>query len=427
MMSGNSDRPEEGLETLKRLISWFHDSSLDLTQEYRRLEERVANLNRELERKNQELEESLREREEAKAYLLSVLESLKAGVLVLDKDLCPTLANRRLAELSGHVDQERVVQLVGKELILCLKRDENEFLPFECERVVCGPGGVMTPVNLTISQVVVAGKQRSGYVLVFNDISRLKRLEVEAARSCRLAALGVMAAEVAHQIRSPLGGIELYASLLKEREEGETKRLADEILSAVQRLYTAISHLLSFVAEPSIDADVLPVSLLLREVKDLSLPLLREGKWALEIRLEPGLPSIWGDRGLLAQALFNLVANATEAMPNGGWVKIKAQLSPFYSMNGHIYRAVEIQVTDEGVGIPPENRERIFDPFFTTKSNGTGLGLALTHKIVSSHSGSIEVSSQLGRGSRFTLSLAVAEGHHQSLGERDYAEADCHC
>jgi signal transduction histidine kinase len=111
----------------------------------------------------------------------------------------------------------------------------------------------------------------------------------------------------------------------------------------------------------------------------------------------------------LTQALLNLIVNAKEAMPGGGAVGVDVQLSPFSTINGRIHRAIEIKVTDQGVGISPENRERIFDPFFTTKPAGTGLGLAFAHKIISAHRGSIEITSDLGRGSQFAVFLPAAE------------------
>jgi len=407
---------EEEVAALKGLIAWFHHSSLRLTEEYRRLEERIADLNGELERKNQELENSLREREEARSYLFSVLESLKAGVLVLDRELRPTFTNRRLRELVGEVNETRAAQLMGEKLAASLKQGETDFLPLECERVVHGRGTAPTPVHLTVSEVMIAGGGSGGYVLVFQDISRLKRLEAEAARSRRLAALGEMAAGIAHEVRSPLGGIELCASLLKEQGKGQAKRLATEILTAVQRLHTTLSHLLSFAAEPRIMAESLPVPFLLRAVEDMAASLFRKGQWKLETEVEPNLPPLWADRELLLQALFNLVVNATEAMPRGGTVRIQAQRSALSSANGRIHREVELKVIDEGVGISPEDRERIFDPFFTTKPKGTGLGLALTHKIVCAHHGSIEVFSVPGQGSCFTLFLPVADRVVSSLG-----------
>lgn len=406
--------PVREVESLSRLIEWFQNSSLRLMQEYRRLETHVSDLNSELAEKNRELKDRLREREEARGYLLSVLESLKAGVLVLDAELRPTLTNRRLRELVGEVHAERVVHLLGEQLVACLKRGEREFLPLESERILRNPDGIMTPVHLTVSEVQIAEADNVSYAVVFQDMSRVKRLEAEAARTRRLASLGEMAASVAHEVRSPLGGIELYASLLKERTDGDTHRLASQILGAVHRLHTTISHLLSFAAEPRIDGEELSVSVLLHDVVDLVVPLVCDGKWKLETALEAGLPLLWGDRGLLTQVFLNLITNACDAMPEGGTVRITARRSPFSAMNGRIHKELEIRVTDEGVGIPPENREKIFDPFFSTKAKGTGLGLALTHKIICAHDGSIEVAPAPERGTCFSVFLPVADSIAQA-------------
>jgi signal transduction histidine kinase len=401
-------QPQENVQALTGLIGWFNQSSVELIEEYRRLDERAAYLKGQLEAKHRELEASLREREEARAYLLSVLESLKAGVLVLDRHLQPTFVNRRVTELLGHVDRERALQLLGEKLAATLRRGDKSFLPLECEKVAQGPSGGMTPVHFVLSEVAT-GLRPSEYVLVFQDITTLKRLEAEAARTRRLASLGIMASEIAHQVRSPLGGIELYASLLKEKSTGDPQRLAGEILSAVQRLYTTLSHLLSFAAEPTMSGDVLPVESLLKDLQEDCRPHFNDSSWSVGFDCEIALAPLWGDRGLLAQALLNLIVNAKEAMPEGGAVDVRAQLSPFSAMNGQIHKAIEITVSDQGAGISPENRERIFDPFFTTKAQGTGLGLAFTHKIISAHRGSIKITSSPGQGTQFSVFLPAAE------------------
>jgi signal transduction histidine kinase len=401
-------QPQEKVQALTGLIGWFNQSSVELIEEYRRLEERAASLKGQLEAKHRELEESLREREEARAYLLSVLESLKAGVLVLDRHLRPTFVNRRVTELLGGVDGERARQLLGEKLADNLQRGDKSFLPLECEKVAQGPNGVMTPVHFVLSEVAT-GQRSSEYVLVFQDITKLKRLEAETARTRRLASLGIMASEIAHQVRSPLGGIELYASLLKEKSTGDPQRLAGEILSAVQRLYTTLSHLLSFAAEPTMSGDLLPVESLLKDLQQDCRPHFNDPRWSVAFDYESGLAPLWGDRGLLAQALLNLIVNAKEAMPDGGAVDVRARLSPFSAINGHSHKAIEISVSDRGAGISPENRERIFDPFFTTKAQGTGLGLAFTHKIISAHRGSIEIASNPGGGTLFSVFLPAAE------------------
>jgi signal transduction histidine kinase len=402
------NQSQENVLALTGLIGWFNQSSVELIEEYRRLDERAAYLKGELETKHRELEASLREREEARAYLLSVLESLKAGVLVLDRQLQPTFVNRRVTELLGDVNGERALQLLGDKLAASLRHGDKSFLPLECEKVVQGPGGVMTPVHFVLS-AVATGQRQNEYVLVFQDITTLKRLEAEAARTRRLASLGIMASEIAHQVRSPLGGIELYASLLKEKSIGDPQRLAGEILSAVQRLYTTLSHLLSFASEPTMSGEVLPVESLMKDLQAHCHTVFNDPRWLVSFDCETGRAPLWGDRGLLAQALLNLIVNAKEAMPGGGAVVVRAQLSPFSAMNGQIHKAIEISVSDEGAGISSENRERIFDPFFTTKAQGTGLGLAFTHKIISAHRGSIEIASGCKRGTRFSVFLPAAE------------------
>jgi signal transduction histidine kinase len=401
-------RREENIQSLKGLIGWFNQSSFELIEEYRRLEARAEYLTEQLRTKHQELENSLREREEARAYLVSVLESLKAGVLVLDHALTPTFINRRLTELTGEIDRERALQLLGDVLVSSLRRGERDFLPLETEKVIQGPTGAMTPVHMILSEVATGG-ERSDFVLVFQDITTLKRLEAEGARTRRLASLGVMASEIAHQVRSPLGGIELYASLLKENRASDPQRLGGEILGAVRRLYTTLSHLLSFAADPAISADVLPIAFLVQDLHEQCAPLFDGPSWRFECDAQGGLPPVWADRGLLVQALLNLIVNAKEAMPQGGVVRLEARRAPFSARNGRIHRAVEIKVVDNGPGVTPENRERIFDPFFTTKRSGTGLGLAFAHKVISAHGGSVEVGSRPGGGSEFTVSLAAAE------------------
>ena len=402
------DQSQDQVESLQGIIGWFNQNSVELIEEYRRLEMRVSSLKRQLAAKDQELENTQREREASRGYLLSVLESLKGGVLVLDRELHPTFFNRRVAELTGALDEARVAQLLGDRLAANLRSGDKTFLPLECEKVVQSPSGAMTPVHFTLSEISF-GAENSHYVIVFQDITTLKRLEAEAARTRRLASLGVMASEVAHQVKNPLGGIELYASLLKEKTTGEPRRLADEILDGVQRMSTTLSDLLAFAAEPTITAEVLPVPLLMKDLLEECMTLFDDPLWSVVFDIEPELPPVWGDRGLLRQALVNLIVNGKESMTNGGRVLVRVRFSPFSNLNGQIHRAVEINIADDGSGIPVENRERIFDPFFTTKRRGTGLGLALTHKIVKAHSGSITVVSELDRGSQFSICLAAAE------------------
>ena len=237
----------------------------------------------------------------------------------------------------------------------------------------------------------------------------LELRRVEAVRVRRLAALGERTAGITHEVRNPLGGIELYASLIAEQHEGEAKRLAGEILRAVNRLQTTISHLLSFTAELRVSADFVSVPVLFQEVTAAVVSFLHRETWSLKSSVEGALPLLYGDGPLLTRALANLVINAVEAMPQGGVIRLHAQRTDIATAAGHSRPYVLIRVEDEGVGIPPENREKIFDPFFTTKPTGTGLGLALTQEIIRAHNGLIEVSSAPVRGSCITVLLPAAD------------------
>jgi signal transduction histidine kinase len=234
--------------------------------------------------------------------------------------------------------------------------------------------------------------------------------EVETVRLRQLASLGEIVSGIMHEIRNPLGGIELYASLIHDRYDGEVSRMAGEILHAVQRVQTTIARLLSFAAESRLVSEPLPVGRLLHEVTQVTLPLLHNDKWRLVLTIEPGLPPLHGDRILLTQALTNLVTNALEAMPEGGQVTIRAQKTRQFDTVVTGTDVVELRVEDEGPGITTADREHIFTPFFTTKRTGTGLGLALAYKIITAHGGAIHVSTVPIRGSCFSVLLPVAEG-----------------
>lgn len=412
-MSTYASRLGDSKEILKRLTAWWYQSHLRPLGEPSHHEEYRTVLYSELEESRRELEKSYADHDKTHNVLRTVLESLDAGALVLGRDLSITLANHQFHDLLGDLDEAQVLQVLGERLVRSLKQGERYLLPHECKRVVRKADGMATPVRITVRECLDSANHNIGYLLVFQDGRRLTRIEAEAGRSRRLAALGEMAVGITHEVRNPLGGIELYASLIADQHEGEAKRLANEILQAVHRLQTTISHLLSFAAEPRITAEVVSVPLLLHEVRAAVFSLLHQGKWSLTTEVEHDLPLLWGDRALLVQALINLVVNAAEAMPQGGIVRLWARRTELSSIAHTSAQEVLICVDDDGPGIPLEDRERIFDPFFTTKPAGTGLGLALTHRIIQAHCGSIEVSSPGVRGSRLTVFLPIA-GEHAS-------------
>ena len=170
----------------------------------------------------------------------------------------------------------------------------------------------------------------------------------------------------------------------------------------------------SFIA-----AEWVPITALLQEATDTTFPVWHSGQWVLATEMQEDIPSLWGDRTLLTQALTNLLTNATEAMPHGGTVTVRAYQTRPSSTTRHGQRTIAIQIEDEGIGIAPRDREKIFTPFFTTKRSGTGVGLALTQKIIHAHHGTIEISDAPVRGSCFTVFLPAGDARRSPAAFTD--------
>ena len=219
-------------------------------------------------------------------------------------------------------------------------------------------------------------------------------------RKNRLAALGEMAAGMAHEIRNPLGGIQLYASLLMKdvADRPESAKLVEKISGGVRRLEKLVSQVLQFTREMT--ANIIRKDL--AEVIEEAIGYASDGIAAKSIRVDvqgfkPLTVSI--DPLLLGQALLNLVRNAIEAMDEGGTLRI--EYGPGDQMRE--CRQFYLIIEDDGPGISPDIIDRIFNPFFTTRETGTGLGLAIVHRVVEAHDGSITATNREPHGAKFEI------------------------
>lgn len=378
---------------LKEAFASFDEAAVTLERAYQLLAERVQELNLELEVSNQALRQSLETNEEIKSHLHAILESLTTGVLVTDLEARITTVNRA-AEVMLKMDRD---ELVGQSL-LDLLADWNYGSSLSGE-IVRGD----TRLAVTLTDFRGEAGQSIGRVAQFQDITELKRLEAQVQRQQRLTAMGEMAARLAHEIRSPLGSIELFASLLRQELAGDPKRhqLADHICTAVKATDHLIGNTLSFVSPRRPRWAPVNFNEVLEEALLLASPLIETHGVEVRRRLDHEA-MIWGDEGMIRQVVLNIVLNAVQAMPHGGDLSISIV---------EVGRdRVGLRFADTGGGIDPAYRSRLFDPFFTTRPEGTGLGLAIAYNIMRAHGGSIEVESESGKGSIFTLVFFKEKG-----------------
>jgi signal transduction histidine kinase len=243
------------------------------------------------------------------------------------------------------------------------------------------------------------------------EIEERKRLEQAKLQGERLAVVGSMAAQVAHEIRNPLGSISLNLDLI-ERElnvfadsngssANECRVLLHEMRSQVARIRQVLQEYLRFARMPKSQRAVVSLKGFLEEKLNFVQPLLDQKHVDLRRTLDPNLPPVCVDADQLWEAVLNLIRNALDAMPDGGSLTVSAQK--------HGEEAL-ISISDNGRGMSEEEARRLFVPFFTTKSDGTGLGLAYTQRVINEHGGRIDCATARGKGSTFSIQLPLAVG-----------------
>ncbi|HEX3482711.1 MAG TPA: ATP-binding protein [Kofleriaceae bacterium] len=253
-------------------------------------------------------------------------------------------------------------------------------------------------VGVTVSLLRDVKNQVIGRVVNFQDLTELRRLEVQSRRSERLAMIGQLAAGIAHEIRNPLASISGSVELLRQgpSPSDEDRTLMAIVHREIQRLNVLIGDLLDY-ANPR---PAQPVDFDLGVMVEETLQVARREQAfaAIELAFSVDRPlPLHADPAKLRQVLWNLLRNAADAAALGGHhVRVDARREP---------DATTLVVTDDGPGIPADQLTRIFDPFFTTKAKGTGLGLATCHTIIAEHGGHIDAASEPGKGTRMTVSL----------------------
>ena len=244
-----------------------------------------------------------------------------------------------------------------------------------------------------------------------HDVTELKQLEARIRQADRLAALGTLAAGMAHEIRNPLSAIKTFVQLLPRKLEkpGFLEKFNRTVPRELDRINRLVEDLLELSRDVRFRMSEVDVGNLLEETFELFEEEMKASGIDAQLLATQGLPMILADADQLKKAFYNLFKNAFQAMPSGGSLLVAASLvSRGLAGAPGEECMVAISFQDSGVGIPEENLHQIFNPFFTTKDNGTGLGLSITHKVIAEHDGSIDVQSSPGAGARFTLSFKPA-------------------
>ncbi|MBI3991977.1 MAG: PAS domain S-box protein [Candidatus Lambdaproteobacteria bacterium] len=378
----------------------------------------IENLNDRLETKNQELERNLAEMEKVKTYLANIFESLAVGVLVTDVEGHITSVNRRGVQILGLGAEQLIGQPVHELLGIAPVHGTTSG---QSRADLEDPVSFVRVDRETLKLKISVSPMPGGFILNVQDVTQLIRLEETAERRNRFTAMGEMAANIAHEIRNPLGSIELFASLVRKSLPPNTEpaQLINHISSAVASMNHIISNLLAYTKPRPVNRDRMHLGHLLRDSAEFLGFLAEKHNVTVHLELKARRTQILGDEEMLKQVVHNLFLNAVQAMPDGGTLTIAtrnlkltdarqiARFQPVHGPTPAAQEVIEVSVRDTGAGMPEEIQKQVFDPFFTTKARGTGLGLAIVHNIIEAHRATIDLESAPNVGTNMILTFPV--------------------
>jgi PAS domain S-box-containing protein len=401
-------KPDTDLMALVEAFQSFNRSTSTLNQAYHRLEAAAQELARELEEKNLQLQRKNQELDRAHRYLEDILASVGSAVIATDLEGRVTIFNRTAEELTGYSLDEIAGQnyhdlfagQLGQESPL-MRTLINGQPVAGFERELPMKSGDSITVKSSSSWVTSTAGERIGVVETIEDVSRVRELEEEVQRRHTLAALGEMAAQVAHELRNPLAGIKGFAGLLAEDlpVDSSGRRMVGRIIEGVDSLDRIASNLLVLTQGAQGEMERQP----LEPVFDQAIALIESasgGRFSVRRDFPTEPIPVRIDAEKIKGLLLNLLKNACEACGGSGEAVTGYRCHP-------LQNEVRLFVRDFGPGVPQEAQDKIFSPFFTTRTQGTGLGLAIVRKIAQIHRGGVEFVSPDGGGALFTVTIPI--------------------
>jgi len=410
---------------LARAFASFTEAAGSLERTYGQLQGQVGHLRQELEVTKRDLATSLEENHRIRERLRRIVEGLPCGVLVIEGGVRISMLNPEAERLAG--GKFEMADALPAVLREALERARQTGAEPELELSNLSPGDHLASAPGSVWVAIrhawlEQNLPHATSVFILRDVSEAKKLEHEREHLRRQQALVEMSALLAHEIRNPLGSLELFAGLLAEANlEGESCRWIEHVQAGLRTLSATVNNVLHLHNTPLPELAPIDVGQLLDWAYGFLLPLAKQAR--VEMQVINGLNgiTIHADRHRLEQVLLNLALNAFRFMPGGGWLAIRgidcassqhsesdspnASQSAFRNRFRNDFDGVEIMVRDTGPGIVPEDLPRIFDAGFSTRPGSSGLGLAVCHRIVEQHGGSIVAESRPGYGATFRLRL----------------------
>ncbi len=343
---------------------------------------------------------------DTRAFASELVTSLPMGIVAVDdaakviyvNETASILLRKELDQIKG----KKAAQVLPPSLLTRLDLVDKGGFVSEQELKLPGHSGKAIPVTVTITKIVGNQDNFIGHVFILKDLSRIRALELEIKQKEKLAAVGILAAGVAHEVRNPLSSIKGYATYFSSLfdPQSDNKKAANIMAEEVDRVNRVISELLEFAR---------PIQLELKktrifELVDKALRLIKYEADPADIKIissvEPNLPEVEVDKDRLTQVLLNIFINAIQAMPSGGTLIVNVKA---------MENRLQFEISDTGRGISAEDQANIFNPYFTTKKRGTGLGLAIAFKIIESHGGTITIESLKNKGTTFVISIPLEQ------------------
>ncbi len=366
------------------------------------------------------LHKRFRELEQVFDFHRGIIQTISSGIITINSQAEITFMNRAALNLFNC----DYMQVQGTQIhALFADKNEAEILLNQIltEQKMCestevhfrSQNGDIFPAGLTTTlQKQPEQKGVSGAIFIFRNISNITNLRRQIERMDRLATMGELSAGIAHEIRNPLAGIKSSAQVIEESfSPGDFRaQLASRIVKEIDRSNDLLKRFFNFARPSRARQDFHNIEMIIDGVYLLMAPRFKKKNIEFEKKFADALPQVYVDESQLEQVVLNLFLNAVDAMPEGGkltvftGVRKTAEKSDLHEQEQMVF----VDIADSGNGIPQSKLEKIFNPFYTTKSDGVGLGLSISSRLLEENGGAITVESKLGKGSVFTVLLPIA-------------------